>query len=556
MLLLDLKHDFVFVVVTPSTHERARTRSTRQTHSKTLSTSTRHGATLDAQHAVNAAHNTQRTLDTLDTTHSAQHTNTNTPQERIEQIVDRSEHRIMSIFEKFGECDYIGEPFSIVEHSMQVAQMAENSHEEEQAILSCLLHDIGHLCGLEAGSAPAMDGNGVEEHERVGAEFLGKLGFSDTVCYLTLHHVNAKRYLCTRRPGYYDTLTDASKATLRFQGGPMTEEECLEVEKDPRWPLVLRMRTYDEGGKNVEVKADHPDVYREALRQNLRISLMSQLERGEQERFPVSPYAGSYVLSDEQLARWDADGYLVIKNVLAEEVVKQLDSMTDTLAQLPVSDEEVQFPWLVHHEMGLDDSINICRVENFCKHDARWGQLCFGVLQDLVSQAYREPAVLFKDKLNFKGPGGGSFLAHQDATAYSTGTLAKRHISVMVAVDESTPDNGPLEVATGKHLDGIFANAKGAMTPEAEASMEFVPVHVKPGDVVLFDSYLPHRSNANNSNGWRRLAYLTYNKLSEGDLHEAYYATKAAAFKSGNAGSISINSDFGGKIVKKTKAKT
>ena len=28
-------------------------------------------------------------------------------------------------------------------------------------------------------------------------------------------------------------------------------------------------------------------------------------------------------------------------------------------------------------------------------------------VQDLVSQAYREPAVLFKDQMNYEGPAGG-----------------------------------------------------------------------------------------------------------------------------------------------------
>ena len=140
-------------------------------------------------------------------------------------------------------------------------------------------------------------------------------------------------------------------------------------------------------------------------------------------------------------------------------------------------------------------------------------------MQDLVSQAFREPAVLFKDKMNFKGPGGGNFRCHQDATAYATEDLATRHISVMVAIDDSTPENGPLQVTAGRHKEGIFANEAGSMVSDVEDSMEFVPILTKPGDIVLFDSYLPHRSDANMSQGWRRLAYLTYNKASEGDLH-------------------------------------
>ena len=34
----------------------------------------------------------------------------------------------------------------------------------------------------------------------------------------------------------------------------------------------------------------------------------------------------------------------------------------------------------------------------------------YALVEGLVSQAFGEPATLFKDKINYKGPGGGSFL--------------------------------------------------------------------------------------------------------------------------------------------------
>ena len=144
--------------------------------------------------------------------------------------ISASTHRILSLFRDFGDSDYIGEPMSITEHSVQTAAAAAKGGEDTEAQLSCLLHDVGHLLGLEAGNPMGMDGCGTEDHETIGAEFLGKLGFSDTVSYLARHHVNAKRYLCAKDPAYYDKLTEASKITLKHQGGPMTPEECTEVE--------------------------------------------------------------------------------------------------------------------------------------------------------------------------------------------------------------------------------------------------------------------------------------------------------------------------------------
>ena len=214
------------------------------------------------------------------------------------------------------------------------------------------------------------------------------------------------------------------------------------------------MRGYDEAGKDPEKEEGNPEAFRAMIRENVESSLRAQLPEGEAEgfkQFPTSEFSKTYVLSEEQLERWDEDGFLVISNALPEELVSRLDGMAEAVAAMPESpapgEEGERHPWLKHYELvGEDEKLSICRVENFCNHDAAWGDICFNVVQDLVSQAYREPAVLFKDKMNFKGPGGGSFLLHQDATAYSTDTLASRHISVMVAVDAATPENGPLQV--------------------------------------------------------------------------------------------------------------
>ena len=118
-----------------------------------------------------------------------------------------------------------------------------------------------------------------------------------------------------------------------------------------------------------------------------------------------------------------------------------------------------------------------------------------------------------------------------------------------LAIDRSTASNGPLEIAPGRHRDGVLPHEHGVIGPALEGSIDFVPVLVEPGELVLFDSYLPHRSRANTSSSWRRSAYLTYSPASQGDQHSAYYAKKRAAMRAGEAGAISINRDFAGAIV-------
>ena len=342
-------------------------------------------------------------------------------------MVDAAERRILSLFDRYGDLDYIGEPCSITEHCVQAANAAARAGETETAQLACLLHDVGHLAGLEAGHEPGMDGCGTPEHERVGAELLGALGLPDDVAFLTHRHVDAKRYLCATRPDYYGKLTDASKTTLKHQGGPMTQEEVASADADPRWPLVLRMRTYDEAGKDPDGKSC-PSQFVPMLRAALRKSIAGQLVEAEAEAeaeaaaekrvYPLSLHASSYVLSSEQMRFWDEHGYLIVRGALPLDRFgpDQLSSMCDEASMLPSGRG---YPWLVHHERchATDGDVRICRVENFAKHHNEWGEIAFGFVRDIVSQAFREEALLFKDKINFKGPGGGKRESKHKAAA-------------------------------------------------------------------------------------------------------------------------------------------
>jgi ectoine hydroxylase-related dioxygenase (phytanoyl-CoA dioxygenase family) len=48
--------------------------------------------------------------------------------------------------------------------------------------------------------------------------------------------------------------------------------------------------------------------------------------------------------------------------------------------------------------------------------------------------------------------------------------------------------------------------------------------------LLLFDSYLPHRSGPNRSQSPRRALYVTYNRTSEGDVRDAYFDHKRRTF--------------------------
>lgn len=114
-----------------------------------------------------------------------------------------------------------------------------------------------------------MDGYGTVDHEKVGADHLRGLGFPDRLCRLIESHVAAKRYLTFKNPAYLGRLSEASLATLAFQGGPMTADEAAAFEADPLFPLYLEMRTWDERAKEEHVPVPDLDRYRTMARRVL-----------------------------------------------------------------------------------------------------------------------------------------------------------------------------------------------------------------------------------------------------------------------------------------------
>ena len=183
--------------------------------------------------------------------------------------------RIFSLFKRCGDADYIGEPVSMLEHALQAAHCAQQAGSSEEEVLGALLHDIGHMIGMDSIASgdvsqyKQMDDCGIMDHEEIGAEYLKQSGFSRGVVEICRGHVSAKRYLCHKNPGYLEKLSDASKVTLRFQGGPMTAGEASEFESNPYHLAILRMRSFDEAAKVPGKLVPGLETYREMMSANI-----------------------------------------------------------------------------------------------------------------------------------------------------------------------------------------------------------------------------------------------------------------------------------------------
>ncbi len=188
----------------------------------------------------------------------------------IQQRVDE----ILSLYEKFGNEDYIGEPVSQIEHMCQCAQLAEASGEDDEVILAAFFHDIGHLCeyAFPEKKLQHMDGVGVVDHEKLGATYLLSKGFSEKIASLVQSHVEAKRYLTFKYPEYFEKLSEASVKTLAFQGGVMSKAEADAFESEPLHKLYIQLRRWDEQAKETEKPLPPLDHYKQMMMAHLQIN--------------------------------------------------------------------------------------------------------------------------------------------------------------------------------------------------------------------------------------------------------------------------------------------
>ena len=72
--------------------------------------------------------------------------------------------------------------------------------------------------------------------------------------------------------------------------------------------------------------------------------------------------------------------------------------------------------------------------------------------------------------------------------------------------------------------------SNNCIEPDWVADAAWIPCELRAGDLLVFGSYLAHRSGANKSPEARRAVYATYNRETEGDLREAYYRDRAREY--------------------------
>lgn len=244
------------------------------------------------------------------------------------------------------------------------------------------------------------------------------------------------------------------------------------------------------------------------------------------------------LLSAAQVASFRENGFIVLKDdAVFSPAEKQtiFDEVTE-VQQWPLRRGEH-----MHYFEQVNGKSQLCRTEHYLDFNPALNRLLGFSSRPALAAAQllgdvSGHSLVFKERINYKLPGGGGFAPHQDSPAWSgddpTADDAElafmRHtLNMNFAVDRMFLENGGLEVVplprvtgTSELFGGSFGmgeksprypqNADGTLCDAFCEAQTWEPVVLEPGDVLFFSLHIAHRSGRNLTNGSRRAVYITY----------------------------------------------
>ena len=217
-------------------------------------------------------------------------------------------------------------------------------------------------------------------------------------------------------------------------------------------------------------------------------------------------------LTDEDRGRFNDDGFIIKRKFFDAEEVAMMGREINDDAALSAN------IFLVADDQGGNTEIALWNHpgDDLFGVMGRCARLAGGAERLLDDEVYHYHA-----KLTMKTPGaGGAWNWHQDyGYWYNNGCLFPDMLSVGVAVDAATTDNGCLQVIRGSHKLGridhlISGGQTSADLDRVEAILEkqeIVACTMAAGDTIFFHCNTLHTSNQNHSQLPRTMLLFAYN---------------------------------------------
>tara|TARA_Y100000591_G_C21740623_1_gene649151 strand:- start:154 stop:930 length:777 start_codon:yes stop_codon:yes gene_type:complete len=232
-------------------------------------------------------------------------------------------------------------------------------------------------------------------------------------------------------------------------------------------------------------------------------------------------------------------GFIVLRNIIEKKFISEIKKEISS---------KIKNKNIFKYYERINNKQRLRRIEkvsdNFeLSHKILKSKKILDLLKKLTNKNY----VLFKDKLNFKYPGGSGFLPHIDGHFYWIDRNNKKQngwnkyssnfINLVIPLERSTKENGCLYLAEKKNTNVLGKSFKDITnnlitnSPNIKNKnlkyFNFKPIEMNQGDILFFDWKCAHMSKKNISNKSRKIFYATYCfHIGKDNLRKKYYYDK------------------------------
>jgi len=224
------------------------------------------------------------------------------------------------------------------------------------------------------------------------------------------------------------------------------------------------------------------------------------------------------VLTTLQKSNYDRDGFLIYGPLFDSDDIKILDAQIDAFA----SGEHANA-----HQIGIrmEQAAQTGPLTDVPKRDRVWqltdihrhdglflkhasSPKILDIVEELLGT---EDIKLFGDQTLMKPAFHGSPVYWHQDSAYWTSIEPKQLVSCWTALDDSTTENGCVQMIPGSHEKGILTHYKGGfLHAQGVDESQSVPVVLKSGGCSFHHSLTVHGSGANRTSFRRRGVVTSY----------------------------------------------
>ena len=222
------------------------------------------------------------------------------------------------------------------------------------------------------------------------------------------------------------------------------------------------------------------------------------------------------MIKDDQVKSFKEKGYLVIENLLPENILKDLQKITEDFVEKSKFIKENDLIFDLSDDHTPENPVVRRLKDPHLNHSVYSDIIKNNLITDVVSKLIGNNIRLEHTKLNFKSAKGGEAIEwHQDWAFYPH--TNDDIVEVGIFLDDCGNENGPLLCVPGSHkgpIDDHHQNGYfiGAVDPsKSHYNLETAePIVAKAGSISVHHVRCLHGSRKNNSEKSRRVLFAGY----------------------------------------------